>query len=127
MRPVQPRGARVDREVAAHDPLGDALLEVGERVVDGPTLDARIVPHGFPHHDGRLIEQAGITDRIEPTAPLVVADRVRFDLGAFALHVRLAAEVNSLGIAALDDQSVGYVLRDAVPRQLEKRVDHRIG
>src|SRR5205823_3000615 len=75
----------------------------------------------------RLVEQPGITDRIEPTASLVVTDRIRFDLRPFALHVRLAAEVNGLGITALDDQGVGHIVRDAVRRQLEERVDHRVG
>ena len=125
-RPVQARGARVDRKVAAHVPPGDALLEVGERVVDGAALDARIVAHPLPHHYRRLIEQAGIPDCIEPTAPLMVPDRVRFELGPLALHVRFAAQMNRLGIAALDDERIGDILRDAVSVQLEERVDHRI-
>ncbi len=90
-------------------------------------LDARIVLHPFSHHHRRLIEQAGITDRVEPTAALMVPDRVRFKLGPFALHVRFTAQMNGLGIAALDDEGVGYVPRDAVPLQLGQRVDHRVG
>src|SRR5207244_1284493 len=105
---------------------GDALLEVGERVVDGATLEACIVAHPLPYHDRRLIEQAGIPDGIEPTAPLVVADGVRFDLRAFALDERLAAQMNRLGIAALDDEGIGDILRDAVSVQLEERIDHRV-
>src|SRR4029077_18154714 len=58
--------------------------------------------------------------------PLMVPDRVRFELGSLALDERFAAEMNRLGMAALDDQRIGDILRDAVSVQLEERVDHRV-
>ena len=62
---------------------------------------------------------------MELAARLVISNRVRLQLRALALHVRLMAQQNRLAVA-LDDQRVGDISGGAKVRQLEQGIDDRI-
>ncbi len=124
---VDPPGIRIGREPpAAHVPRDAALLEVGQRVPDGATPQARVVAHPFPNQHRAVIEQLRVSPRVELAACLVIADRVGLHLGALAVDERFPPQKNRLAVAH-DHKRVGHVVRDAEALEFEQRVHHGVG
>ena len=73
-----------------------------------------------------MIEQVRITSRVQLAAGLVIADRIRLQLGAVAVDEALAPQEDRLTVA-LHDQRLGDISRDAKALDLEQRINDGIG